>query len=853
MRTRAAIVVMFWLAGMASVPSYGAPRPQGMDSQGDALLSKTSTEEQPGTNGAVDRSKKEKDSEFTVASRHNWQGLRQDFLLDQKQIWTSPSRLRFADANWLVPVGGLTAALLATDADYSRSLSKDPTTLGHYNTLSNAGIAALAGGAGSMWVLGHVSHNDHWSETGFLAGEAALNSLVAVEAMKYSLRRQRPLQGDGSGPFFQNGGTSFPSEHAAMAWSVAGVIAHEYPGTLTKILVYSLASMVDISRVRARQHFPSDVLVGSLIGNLIAQDIYTRHHDPELGGSEWQPIGKIFHGEGNPENMGSPYVPLDSWIYPAFDRLAALGAVDSGFQGVRPWTRNECVRLLGEASDRVERKGIGGPEAENTYHLLEAEFREDMERMGNEGHLRAQVESLYSRVTGVSGQPLTDGNHFGQTLTNDYGRPYQEGFNSVNGFSVWATAGHLVGYVRAEYQHAPSAAAQPDSARQFIGTVDSGIGVPPATPYSAVNRLELLDAYVGVNFLNWQLNFGKQSLHWSPMQGGPLLFSDNAEPVNMFRISRVSPFKLPSILGWLGPIRVEWFLGQFAGHEFALSDTVLVGQFGRPLDRQPSLQGQKLSFKPTSNFEFSVSTTTVFAGGGIPLTWETFARSYSLGQGSRVVQGGRHDPGDRRSAVDFSYRIPGLRRWLTFYGDALTEDEFSPLGYPRKSAIQGGIYLPRIPGIAKLDLRLEGGITEPVDFPTCNGCFYVNGRYPDGSYMNSGNLVGSWLGRASQGERAWSTYWFSPRNSIQFQYRHQKVEEDYLPRGGTLNDGGVKMDFQFRPNVTFSGLVQYEKWNYPVLAPTERSNWTTSVGVTFWPRNWSLQARESESDIAGKR
>src|SRR6516225_10876499 len=146
MRTRAAIVVMFWLAGMASVPSYGAPRTQGMDSQGDALLSKTSTEEQPGTNGAVDRSKKEKDSEFTVASRHNWQGLRQDFLLDQKQIWTSPSRLRFADANWLVPVGGLTAALLATDADYSRSLSKDPTTLGHYNTLSNAGIAALAGG-----------------------------------------------------------------------------------------------------------------------------------------------------------------------------------------------------------------------------------------------------------------------------------------------------------------------------------------------------------------------------------------------------------------------------------------------------------------------------------------------------------------------------------------------------------------------------------------------------------------------------------------------------------------------------------------------------------------------------------
>ena len=28
---------------------------------------------------------------------------------------------------------------------------------------------------------------------------------------------------------------------------------------------------------------------------------------------------------GNPGNMGSLYVPLDSWIYPAFDRLIALG------------------------------------------------------------------------------------------------------------------------------------------------------------------------------------------------------------------------------------------------------------------------------------------------------------------------------------------------------------------------------------------------------------------------------------------------------------------------------------------------------------------------------------------------
>ena len=601
-------------------------------------------------------------------------------------------------------------------------------------------------------------------------------------------------------------------------------------------MVYGLASLVSLSRVKAHQHFPSDVVVGSLIGNLVAQNIYSRHYNPDLGGGEWRSLSQLLRGDGNasPANQGSPYVPLDSWIYPALDRLAALGVIDSGFAGMRPWTRGECARLLNEAAPHVEEEGKGGPEAERTYRMLETEFREEIEGRAGEGHFRGRVESVYARVTTISGEPLTDGNHFGQTLFNDFGRPYQEGFNSVDGFSAWTTTGRWVGYVRAEYQHSPSAPAQPESARQFIASVDNIPGVPPATPFSAVNRVRLLDAYVGMNFENWQVSFGKQSLWWSPVEGGPLMFSDNAEPVNMIRINRVSPFKLPSILGWLGPIRLEWFLGQFAGHQFVIrNDIGIVGQFGQPLDRQPFLQGQKISLKPTPNFEFSVSTTTVFAGGPGALNWHTFLRSYSLG--NTPLQGDPNNPGDRRSGVDFSYRVPGLRNWLTFYGDAFDEDEFSPLGYPRKSAIRGGIYVPRFPRLPKLDLRLEGGSTVPPDFPGCDGCFYVNNRYPDGSYTNLGNLVGSWLGRGGQGEQAWSTYWITSRNKIQLNYRHQKVSGQYLPQGGTLNDGGVKADFWLSNAVMLSASVQYEKWNYPVLANAPQSNVTTSIGITFAP------------------
>src|SRR5438309_7570537 len=234
-------------------------------------------------------------------------GLVGRFIGDQREIWTSPARLRFSDTEWLVPLSGVTAGLFVTDRDFSKHLPQNPTTISHYKTLSNAGVAALVGGAGGMWVMGHVSHNEHWSETGFLAGEAALNSLVAVESFKYTLRRERPYQEGGSGPFFQSGGTSFPSEHAAAAWSVAGVAAHEYPGPFTKIMVYGLASLVDISRIRSHQHFPSDVLVGSVIGNLVAQDIYSRHHDFELGGGEWRSLSAITRGfeSAGPQNLAS--------------------------------------------------------------------------------------------------------------------------------------------------------------------------------------------------------------------------------------------------------------------------------------------------------------------------------------------------------------------------------------------------------------------------------------------------------------------------------------------------------------------------------------------------------------------
>jgi hypothetical protein len=763
--------------------------------------------------------------------------LLRHFVFDQKAIWTSPAHVRFADAVWLVPLGGFTAALLASDRDFSKHLSNSPQTLRRYKKVSDYGIGAMVAAGGGMYLWGKMTSNDHARETGLLAGEAVLDSLVPTYALKYATRRDRPQQGNGDGNFW-SGGDSFPSEHASAAWSIASVVAQEYPGFLTQFFAYGGATAISISRIKAKQHFPSDVLVGSSLGWLIGQYVYRAHHDPLVGGGEWEKLSDRFSGEWarQPKNMGSPYVPLDSWIYPAFDRLAAMGYLDSDIKGMRPWTRLECARLLGEAEDHLSEGASGASEASRLYNALANEFASDLKLMSGETNRSLRLESVYTRITGISGQALTDGYHFGQTIINDFGRPYAEGFNNVTGFSGWASAGPFVAYVRGEYQHAPSLPALPLAARQVISGVD-GLPLPPATPVASVNQFNLLDSYVALNLENWQISFGKQSLWWGPGEGGPMTFSDNAEPIMMFRINRVSPFKLPSILGWLGPIRTEFFLGQLSGQQFefrGFTSPQLAGQWGRSLSPQPLIDGLKISFKPTRNFEFSISNTTLFGGPGFPFNWHSLVQTFSP---SNTFPGDQDDPGDRRSGLDFTYRLPWMRNWLTFYVDGFSEDQLSPIAYWDRSFFQAGLYLARIPGIPKLDLRVEGVYTDPPISGLGHGFVYSNLRFRNG-YTNEGDLIGSWIGRQGQGGQAWSTYWLSSRNKIQMNYRHQKVSEQFIPFGGTVTDLGIHSDIWIRNDLSFSGGVQFEKWLFPALSPGAQSNLTTSIQMTFWPRHW---------------
>lgn len=750
------------------------------------------------------------------------------FASDQKQIWTIPAHVRLVDSAWLVPLGLAAAGLFATDTEFSKHLSDSPNRLQHSTTFSNYGLGAMAGLAGGFYLFGHLTHDDHRRETGFLAGEAALNSLGVVYALKYSLGRDRPLQDDYRGSFWTSG-DSFPSEHSAAVWSIATVVAHEYPGTLTQILAYGMASAVSVSRISAKQHFPSDVLIGGAIGWASGEIVYRAHHDPELGGSSWQPYSdsRTYLERDRPrQSMGTTFVELDSWVYPAMDRLAGLGYLHTALQGLRPWTRMQCALLAQQASEQLDQQLQDGKiPADGTTALaarLLQEFAYEIALVDGGRNAAAKLESIYLRAVSISGPDLTDGYHFGQTISYDFGRPFQRGTDGQVGGSFRAAAGPLAFYIRTEYQHAPGAPAPSQAVRDIIALRDI-VPEPPGIPVDPINRPRLLDAYVAVNLDNWQVLVGRQSLNWGPGPGGSLLWSDNSEPVDMVRLVKSEPERLPGPLQFLGPLSIDQFIGRLAGGTFV---------------PRPYIYGTKISLKPLPSFEFGFGRTVTIGGhGGDPLTPGNFIDSYF----GRLSNGtaGHSVPGDNHVDVDWTFNVPKLRNYLILYGDWYSDDDPIPFQAPVRSAYRPGFYITHFPGVPKLDLHFEaantGSSVSGHGLPNTGDLNYWNFTYRDG-YTNNGFLIGNVVGRLGQTYQGWLTYWLSARNTWQLTYKNSAVSSTFIPGGGAWQDYALANNLYFKSGAYLKSQVQFERIShFPLLFKGPQTNLMATLEFGFLP------------------
>jgi hypothetical protein len=533
----------------------------------------------------------------------------------------------------------------------------------------------------------------------------------------------------------------------------------------------------------------------------------------------------------------SSAVPLDSWVYPAFDRLNALGYSLSALQGMRPWTRLQCARLVEEAQESLEAEADeANPQALKLVHRLAQEFAYESELLHGSPNRSAGIASVYSRATQIAGPPLRDSYHFAQTISDDFGRPYGQGFNFISGTQVNAEYGPFAIALRGEFQDSRSPFAYNSAASTAVAVMDD-LPVQPLPGISAYDRMRPVEATVSLKLLGWQATFGEQSQWWGQSRANSLILSNNAEAPVVLLIQKDKPLQLPGPFAYIGKINNTFFVGQLRGHYYVRGpypdNFPLEGSAAKTLNPQPFIWGEQLDLKMSPNLEVGFEISCMWAGYGRPATIGTWLHTFSF-VGNRQPL----DPGKRFGGFHFSYRLPGLRD-VSIFADAMANDEPTPINYPTRSAMNPGIYIARLPHLHQVDARVEGVYTNIPNYADGVGAVYENGHYADG-YRNAGQLMGSWVGRAGIGIVAQSTYWFSGVNKIDFSMRRQ-TNDRHMIGGGDLTDFSVHSLWQLRGPWQLEGNLTAERWRFPILQSSPQNNVTATFGVTFTPPFKSLK------------
>jgi len=546
---------------------------------------------------------------------------------------------------------------------------------------------------------------------------------------------------------------------------------------------------------------------------------------------------------------GSTYIPVDSWIYPAMSRLYSLGYADTMSMSMRPYTRQSLAHILEATHDDVAEGN--SDEAKEILASVERYLStEPMDDVTTRGTVYG-VDTIYARAMGINGQTLRDSYHLGQTIANDYGRPYEPGFNSIVGWSALAERGRFSFYVRGEYQHSPNSVgyslATATELSQGAGYYDTvGDGIPysgfnlnqatiPQGNIPALNPFRLQEATLSFHVLGHEISGGKSDAWLGPGQGGSLAWSNNAEDIYSFRINRVEPLYIPGVSWILGTLRYDFFYGSLKGHTDPNS---------------PYTHSEMFSFHPTVNFEFSFQRTVIFGGEGhSPVTLHTFLKSFfDVNDTTEAEKFSRNDPGARFSDFSFSWRLPFVRKYATLVLDSISHDDVTPISAPRRAAYRTGIYLSQIPGARKLDFRVEAVTTDPGVSRSQGGEFNYFENVERQGYTNKGFIMGDWIGREAKGGQAWVTYHLSGNEFIQVEYLNKKTPKDFIPGlynaatnsygpgGTTQNQFKIEAVKRFHHNdIELNAWYQHEGWKAPIYLTGLQTNNIATVQVTFFP------------------
>jgi membrane-associated phospholipid phosphatase len=160
--------------------------------------------------------------------------------------------------------GQNTDSNLLRDINLNRNKSLDPT----FKFISDSDVPISIGVPVVVYAIGMINKDADIKKKGIFIGESFIVSGFITIAMKYGIKRDRPFY---TYPELDKqsvgGGYSFPSGHTSTAFATATSLSIAFPKWYVIAPSFVWASSVGYSRMHLGVHYPSDVLVGALVGS----------------------------------------------------------------------------------------------------------------------------------------------------------------------------------------------------------------------------------------------------------------------------------------------------------------------------------------------------------------------------------------------------------------------------------------------------------------------------------------------------------------------------------------------------------------------------------------------------------
>lgn len=407
--------------------------------------------------------------------------------------------------------------------------------------------------------------------------------------------------------------------------------------------------------------------------------------------------------------MGDP-------VYRVIDKIIAKGRQYDIIYGQRPWSRGEIARILARADKKINRDDPIRP-------LLDKWLKEFSQDLALIHSLEVQytLMSADSRAVPDNGLGLIDGQINPLTAYNE-GRHIFSG----NTLSLETEHGRRVTpyfsfYFRPRIQAGSS----------LEGDANAGFYVQ--------------QLYGKFNYKSLELEAGRDTIAWGQGESGGILFSNNARPFDLAKITMLFKFggiKTTLFTANLGPER-----------EFPTS----------------YLSGFKFSCRPSSSLEIGVSQALVWGGDGAPgpLTFGNIMREFFL------TRPGTTDLSNRELGFDFRYWFRFLRNSQLYLDIQFEDKEEKTLSFlfGDLASYHAGFYVPLLDRAGKMDLRLEYRHSSPF--------FYRHGAWVTGMALNR-RIWGDELGPQADGAYATFSSDISRRTTLQTIFQYERRDSDLL-------------------------------------------------------------------------